>query len=255
MEVLVVGGFMERLAVVKRIDSVTLFRNTDKELKIMFGGNLDLYFALNWSDDNPSFLIGKDNYDIYQIFDRLYYDITNGNVIPEEERKLNDALSENDITAEERYQKIKEHEEQRRESREHNLQIAHMTGLIEGEDIVYKSDDYREDIAPYFRITKLANAYQISFGIPRIEESQLELQDRNILYMEELKQIPIRIRNSGSRYYCWNIPFMHAYHALLELDTQLEYQQISMEEYMIEQQVNQGTELEKVLTFSHKNTL
>lgn len=242
---------MEKLAVKKRIDSVILLRDTDKKLKIMFGGNLDLYFVLDWSNGDPNFLIGKDNYDVYQIFDRLYHNIMNGNIVLEKENEIDFIISECELLGEDYHKKLKDYEEKKKAVKQDALRIAQKTGLIDGEDIIFKSDEYRAEIAPYFRITKLGNAYQISFGIPKVESNNLDSNERDILYMKELGSIPIRINNSTSRYSMWNLPFMDVYNSLLEL--QQDYQQISIEEYMIEEEMKSGTDLEKILIFSRKN--
>ena len=47
----------------------------------------------------------------------------------------------------------------------------------------------------------------------------------------------VRIRNSGSRYNHFNVPFMRMYHRLCEYDYESNYHQIHMEEYLYQKKL------------------
>ena len=85
---------MKKLTVEKWIDensncgvgSIKLSRGDIKVFELVFGGNLDLYFRLiNYEEPsfNPAFLITKDDYNIYAVFDKLYNDVLNANIASE----------------------------------------------------------------------------------------------------------------------------------------------------------------------------
>lgn len=58
--------------------SSIILKREELELEIKFQGNLDLYFSISNFNNNPVFLIGKDNYKIYELFDVLYNEVLNG---------------------------------------------------------------------------------------------------------------------------------------------------------------------------------
>lgn len=196
------------------VSSITFQRNDEKKFVMNFAGNLDLYFNLKNFGDDPSFLIGKDNYAVYEIFDKLYHDVMNGIPFLQDES--------------------------------YNLHIAERTGLIKEDEIIWRSDDYSHDVAPYFKITKYPNSYLITFGKP---EPPRELDSSELLFLElnsfERKNFTVRIRNSGSDYGMFHVPFMQAYHSLFEIS--MEYPQVHIEEYLLEQRVQSGESLEKIL--------
>ena len=69
------------------------FKEGKKTLKILYGGNLDLYFTLGNGESIPDdaeasidFDITKENYEIYKLFDDLYNEVINGQAFdPEDE--------------------------------------------------------------------------------------------------------------------------------------------------------------------------
>ncbi len=195
-----------------------------------FCGNLDLYFELKNFGEDPTFLIGKDNYAVYQIFDHLYHDVMNGIT-------FDDCLSY-DLDEEEKRRR----EEWKENTRKDNLRIAAETGLIINNEIVWKSDEFPHDIAPYFRIAKYPNSYLITFDRPDITQNELDSLEEFLLYNNASS---VRIRNSGSAYGLFNVPFMKAYRSLLAMHS--EYPQVHIEEYILEQRIQSGESLEKIL--------
>lgn len=244
---------MEKLQIEKMIDEnngtsgVFFRRGNGAEFGIRFQGNLDLYFSLVNFGDNPSFLIGKDNYDVYEIFDTLYREIMAGGYHNDEE-EIKQIMFEHEFYGDDYHSKLKELEERNKQFKLIALRLAHDTKLIDGKDVVWHCDDFSIDVGPYFKISRLKNAYQITFGLPKISR---ELSDEEWFYLPRMNRghVSIRIRNSGSHHGMYNIPFMRAYRSLLDLD--LEYSQISFDELMIEEEVKSGKSLEKILTLPY----
>ena len=100
---------------------IDLKRDTKKTLSIIFGGALDLHFILRNFNEDKNFIIGKDNYQVYEIFDELYKEIVN--------TKVSDNLKD----------------------------VYHQ--LVKSSIITWKHDDYPEDLAPSMQIIPLENAY------------------------------------------------------------------------------------------------
>lgn len=222
----------------ERYATISLKRDGNKELKIAFGGNLDLYFILNNFDSDPTFYIGIDNYELYKIFDTLYNDIMNGNV--------DNSIDEDDelfpMFEEEDYRKK---EFRKEKNRLRALSLAHNTGLIDDDAIVWISDDYPDDAAPYFRIDRLDNAYKITFLI-NTPDRKLYGEEKDALADYKDGFTSVRIRNDGSTYQMFNVPFMKAYNALCEME--LDEPQIHIAEYLLDKELEKGKSLEKILT-------
>ena len=162
---------------------------------------LDLHFILRNFNEDKNFIIGKDNYQVYEIFDELYKEIVN--------TKVSDNLKD----------------------------VYHQ--LVKSSIITWKHDDYPEDLAPSMQIIPLENAYVLKFNEPKCEES-----DELVFYPRMKNTIEIRIRNSGTRYPTFNVPFMKAYHKLCELKTP---HQVHIEEYLIDEKISKGESLSRIL--------
>jgi len=147
------------------------------------------------------------------------------------------------------HQILKEKEEQNKERRKNSLRHAKNTGLVDGDSIIWKSDDFYPDVAPYFKIESLENSYQVSFGVPNIERELTE-EEKFFLPKIEYDLISVRLRNSGSRYDMFNIPFMKLFNSLMEMD--IEDNQIYLEEYLIEEEQKEGHDLKHILTQNKK---
>lgn len=226
---------MDRLVVIKQkrepYDIITLKRDGTKKFQMSVGGTLDLYISLNHFENDPTFLIGKDNYEVYQLFGILYQEVMKGDIgFKSEELDLFLLFDEEEMF----------------EKRKKNLNFAYQSGLIQDGSIIWKDDEIMDDVAPYFKIQKLKNAYKITFGIPEeIPNRSLEMCERFALEDFNKHQYTcIRLRNNGSRYRNFSVPFMKLYNSLLELE---EYHQIHIKEYMINEEVKREKNLEKIL--------
>lgn len=212
---------------------VILKRDGDKELKIAYEKNLDYYFTLSNFGMDPTFLIGKDNQEIYDAFDTLYYDIKNANLpitdidIADIEKRCieNEKLNfheELGIEEEKRIEEIK------------RLQaFAQETGLYLNGIIMWHSDEVAKDIPLYLKIEKLKNAYKLTFLKPNCNqnmnfEDQLSLRNYGI---------SIRIRTSGSTYGYFYVPFANLFKTLCNID--LENPQISLAELELDKQIQE----------------
>ena len=215
----------------------------DKTLSIFFGGNLDLYFSLKNFNDNPTFIIGKDNYEIYALFDELYNNVVNVNIYEKlTEKEINFIILMSELGEEDYHPKIAE-ELKRREKYERNLKKSiQYKNLVQDGVIIWKSDEYFDEIAPFIKIKKLANSYLLTFGKPIISP---EYKNDADFMLEDPRVITIRIRNSGSRYEPFNTIFMKLYQRLCMLED--ECHQIHIEEYLIGERISKGESLKRIL--------
>ena len=228
---------------------IELKRDSDKTLSIFFGGNLDLYFSLENFDSDPTFIIGKDNYEIYALFDKLYHNIIDANIYEKlTEKEINFIILMSELEEEDYHQKIAE-ELKEREKYERNLkENIQYKSLVQDGIIIWKSDEYFDEIAPFIKIKKQEDAYILEFGKPLISDEYKN--DADLMLMDP-RRITVRFRNSGSRYDPFNIVFMKLYQGLCALD--YEYHQIHIEEYLIGEQINRGETLSRILKKNRGN--
>ena len=228
---------------------IELKRDSDKTLSIFFGGNLDLYFSLENFDSDPTFIIGKDNYEIYTLFDKLYHNIIDANIYEKlTEKEINFIILMSELEEEDYHQKIAE-ELKEREKYERNLkENIQYKSLVQDGIIIWKSDEYFDEIAPFIKIKKQEDAYILEFGKPLISDEYKN--DADLMLMDP-RRITVRLRNSGSRYDPFNIVFMKLYQGLCALD--YEYHQIHIEEYLIGEQINRGETLSRILKKNRGN--
>lgn len=222
---------------------IDLKREDEKVLSIIFGRNLDLYFILKNYNDNTSFLIGKDNYQIYALFDELYKRLISadvyGKLIDDE---INHIIFLSKINGEDYHQKLAEEEERRKKYQKDLKKRSIYQKLVNNGEIIWKSDEYFEEITPFMKIKKLQNAYLLEFNRPLVPDKyKMEID----LQLMDPFSISIRFRNSGSRYEPFNMLFMELYHNLCELDFDLD--QIHIAEYLIAEQISKGVPLRRIL--------
>lgn len=245
---------MKRLEVKKyplykeRIDEnyyvINLKRDDDKTLSIFFGGNLDLYFSLKNFNQDPSFMIGKDNYEIYALFDELYHRVITADIFgPITEEEINHIIFTSEMNDEDYHDNLKKEIENRKIIQEKLKQKEAEQLLIQNGVITWKSDEYAEEITPFVQIKRLENAYKLEFGKPIIPQ---EYQNEADLMLYDPRVITVRFRNSGSRYDPFNVLFMKLYQGLCTLN--YDYQQVHMEEYLIAEQIHKGESLRRILT-------
>ena len=179
-------------------------------LSIFYGGNLDLYWAIHSNkrkleNDSKSdmFVITKENYELYNLFENLYNDIKEINL-------------------------FEDFEEDKDKYRVYNQSNYHELFDEKNKTITWYSDETAHEVSNYLKIKKEKDCFIINFNI----QEYIEGYDRDF---SSLYYIPIRFRNSGSRYDPFNIIFMRMYERLKEIDDVNEYgHQIHMEEYLYE---------------------
>lgn len=158
---------------------IKLFRdNPNHYLEIYYGGNLDLYFNLNNLEYGTTFLIGKDDYQVYVLFDELYSKVLSGNCCGTMENDLEQIkIRELEASDIDYHDELKRIQESREECRQMNLDLARTSGLVDNGEIIWRSDDYK---------------YKIFCSV--------------------------RLRNSGSRYEPFNLCFMDLFNKLCALN-------------------------------------
>lgn len=185
------------------------FKEENKELGIIFGGNLDLYwnlikkekidlkpseiFKYNSKEVKETFIITKDNYFIYSLFEQLYNDIKECNIF-NKDNYLGDEIL---------YKERSNYKE-----------------LFDGTTIKWHSDEEPYEIADRVKIEKIEDTYVLEFIRPELTEDKFPFRMIN--------SVSIRFRNSGSRYDPFNIIFMRMFNKLQEYNP--EYHQIHIEE-------------------------
>ena len=209
---------MEKLEVSKwddnnrdEVKGVILSRGK-QALDISFQGNRDLYFSLNDHDKNNTFVVGKDNHDVYSAFDNLYKSVMSCNVVGLDYRRT-----------------------------------ARKTGLIKGKKIIWRSDNYDPEVAPYLEIERLDNAYLLKIKSPT---PQRQLDCLETLGLDR-PPLVVKFGNSGSAYAPFNVPFVELFHRLRDIDTNVH--QIHMDEYIIDKQLETGKSLKKILCHGKKS--
>ena len=212
-----------------------------KELQVIFAPNLDVYLALNNFGDDPTFVIGKDNTVLYNLFDKLYLNTINFNIFP---LNVNEVVEQAEFREEDYHLALKDEEIYHQKYQERLKDIANHEGLIKNDEITWMSDDYPEEVAPEFRIEKLDNAYVFTFSNQKFAKGiDNPLYD---IYLNDKDFISVRIRMSGSRYDPFNVLFMSLFSRLKEI-TFYESMPIGIEEYMILKEVQAGQGLERIL--------
>jgi len=171
------------------------------DMEISFQGNLDLYWRyihhgdIRKHQDSATIIITKENYTVYDMFDRLYNRIVNRKPFGEEETYecynnwLYDARNEE--------------------------------ALVKGSTIEWRSDDFYYDIASGVKITPFSDEYHITFT-----------KSKEVYYDGMFMTFAIRFRNSGSRYDPYNAAFMLMYRELQDYEP--EFHQYHIEEMLFE---------------------
>lgn len=206
------------------------FKELDKQFDVSFSGNGDLYWTIcseNVNDDN-NFIITKENYEVYRLFEELFDDIENIKIFDDEEY-ITFYLK----TEEEKQEYIKnqkdEIEYEKNKYRLFNLSNYNELFDKENNTITWYSDETNHEVANILKIRKENESFELEFYIqPYIEEYD---RDFNSLY-----HIPIRFRNSGSSYDPFNIVFMRMYEKMKQVYDINDYgHQIYIEEYLYNQ--------------------
>ena len=191
-------------------DYIYYLTEDDKTLKFLFGGNLDLYISIHDKEykdikegDKSEFLITKENYAIYSLFEELYEKITTGNVFPEDSDLFKFTPNF---------------------SNDRNIRVAIEKGLVNyNEEIEWYCDNYPMGVGDSLKIIKEEDQFRLIFERHSDKKS------------EDFSDLSIRICNSGSRYLPFNSCFMDLYHNLQKIDPD-NYQQ-HIEEFIYKQKV------------------
>jgi len=178
--------------------------NDGKELKVIYAGNLDLYFMVNNGKSIPyaenvniSFDITKEDYEIFCLFESLYNEVISGNVF---------------------------------EDCDYNSYGSYQYKLLvdDEQSINWISDDGPaecEDRLSFMRIDN--DTYRLIFYRNNVPMDFGFKSSFNIV---------VRFRNSGSRYDPFNCVFMRFYQRLQEVDPN--YHQVHIEELLYKKQLN-----------------
>ena len=205
------------------------FQELDKQFDASFGGNGDLYWTIhskNTNDDN-NFIITKENYEVYRLFEELFDDIENIMIFDEE--YIPSYLE----TEEEKQEYIKNQKDEiEYEKKKYRLfNHSNYNELFDKENntITWYSDETNHEVANILKIKKEKELFKLEFYIqPYIEGYD---RDFNSLY-----HIPIRFRNSGSSYDPFNMVFMRMYRKMQQIEDVNDYgHQIHLEEYLFNQ--------------------
>ncbi len=211
-----------------------VLKESEKYLAFTFGGNGDLYWSIyskgkNYDSDynHDSFMITKENYGIYKLFENLFLDLENINIF---DRK--DAVPFH-IGADRERRKY--HGSRKRTIEEVDryrlYNCSNYNELFDKNDkaITWYSDETAHEVANILKIKKEEESIRIDFYT----------QSYRYGYDEDFhskNHIQVRFRNSGSLYAPFNIIFMRMYNSLEEVDEVNDYgHQIHIEEYLYNQ--------------------
>ena len=206
----------------------------DKYLSFSYQGNLDLYWTLhnrngNINKDN-TFTITKDNYRLFELFEKLYSDIENINIFGYD-NEIPFYLHTNKEIKEYLKEKERKRKEEIKRYKEYNM--SHYNDLFKPQErkIVWYSDETSSRVSNYLEIIKEDESYLIKFNI----QEHIDGYDRDF---NTDYYIPIRFRNSGSSYDPLNCIFMRMYNDMKVLDDINDIgHQIHIEEYLYQKQL------------------
>ena len=189
--------------------------NGKKKLIIEYAPNLDLYFVV---EDTSEFVITKEDYQIYELFSKLYETIISADVFNQSsfDYYMSEFLGHfgNKFISYEDYSKMNERKFEIIKKQDY------YTNLVNEGKIVWKCDDYPHDIGLSFEISKCSDIIKITF-----DKGDTEKQD----LFHPKNRTTVRIRTSGSAYNYFYIPFMMLFKELKEL---VLINQIHIEEYL-----------------------
>ena len=185
--------------------------------EIYYGGNLDLYWEYYYrgsiqTTTSEKIIITRENYFLFALFNELYNDIKNTNlfVLDSSDFLYSSYITNADLKKEkERIRKLNQRE---KDKSFYNAKRLFKNGAIEWHSVESTYED-----GSILTIKPCEEGYEVSF------EKSKETEDSFLTYA-------VRIRNSGSRYEYYNIPFMRMYQELIQ--GYLNNPQISIDEYM-----------------------
>lgn len=193
------------------------FKEENKYLAITYGGNLDLYWIIYSEDVNKdnNFVITKENYEVYRLFEQLFNDIDDINIY----KYQNHQFSSN-------FKKAQKEIYRKSNTSNYNVLYNEKEKLI-----TWYSDETAFCVANVLKIKKEDEIFKLEFFI----QPYIDGYDRDF---NSLHHIPIRFRNSGSFYNPFNVVFMRMYEKMKQIDDMNDYgHQIHMEEYLYSQSI------------------
>ncbi len=206
--------------------SVSLI-DPEKYLCFNIGGNCDLYISFlqkRVRGKEHIFTITKENMAIYEIFDQLYKDIENINLFAD------DPIPSYIKSSEAKLSYLKESKKQIDNKidgyRRYNNSNYRELFNPDTKTITWYSDETAHEVANYLKIEKKEDCFKFYFYIqPYKCGYDADFNSPNY--------IPIRFRNSGSRYDPFNIIFMRMFQKLKTVEDIYEFgHQIQIEEYV-----------------------
>lgn len=198
----------------------------NKTLEIIFGGNGDLYWIIDNKDIDPqtykehrqilespqkeTFIITKENYYIYSLFEKLIEEIKEAKIFLQQE---------DDYFAD--YEDFSETSEERCNRKNNELKSYFRYKLLYNEGIIcWHSDESTYEDATRVKIYKLNDDIILDFSRPPVKREEW------IYHISG--RMSIRFRNSGSTYDPFNVIFMRMFHKLQDYNP--DYHQIHIEE-------------------------
>jgi len=201
------------------------FEITNKEntLTIMFGGTGDLYFYVNknnlLTNETVDFIITKENYSLFSLFEELYNQIVNCDVfkVVDDEVYSDEEIEDMDFFLDDEVEDKKAIYSRWNKELRQGLTYKK---LVSNGVISWRNDDQPYDEANMLNIYKEDEQYRLEF-IPRSREMSFFVN--------------VRIRNSGSNYAPFNMVFMRFYQELQNYDPKCH--QIHMEECLYQKRL------------------
>lgn len=217
-----------------------LLEEKNKRLSFIFGGNGDLYWNVKqfpYSEMNEitheNFTITKENYAVYALFEKLYFDIENINLYEKEEFPFYVE------TEEEKRAYLEEQEFEKERMRKYNYSNYNELFNPETNTITWYSDETPHEVANYLKIRKCQDTYEVEF----YDQPYQEGYDRED---NTWGSISVRIRNSGSSYDPFNLIFMRMFNEMQMVDDINDYgHQWHIEEYLYAKNQEQCLQLKK----------
>lgn len=187
---------------------------------ILYAGNLDLYWSyipdgsILKQTDTKSFIINKENYFLFSLFETLYNKVKECK--PFEITEVDYFCCETLEDVKLKKQEIQKLNKNFKEQQQYNPNRLFKNNIIE-----WHSDDCEYDYTSKVKIKKLNESYLITF-----EKSKKE---------SGCYTYSVRFTNSGSRYEHFNQVFMKMYIDLINYEE--DYHQIHIEEYLYQKKL------------------
>ena len=193
--------------------TIISFQEYQKQFYISFGGNLDLYWSIRSKEgnDHHDFIITKENYKVYELFEHLFDDVENIKIFDEKD--------------------IPSYIGKDKKNKYKLFNYSSYNELFDKKNntITWYSDETNHKVSNILKIKKEKELFKLDF----YTQQYIEGYDRDF---NNPYYIPIRFRNSGSSYDPFNIVFMKMYEKMKQIDDINDYgHQIHIEEYLYSQ--------------------